>query len=47
MGAAGLFEYSTVPATFVCVVAVVAAVSTATVALARMLAQAPGSVGTG
>ncbi|MFC0452433.1 hypothetical protein [Rhodococcus jostii] len=40
MGAAGLFGYSTVPATFVCVVTVVAAVLTATVALARVLTRA-------
>ena len=40
VGAAGLFGYSTVPATFVCVIAVVAAVLTATVALARVLARA-------
>ncbi|UNN05004.1 hypothetical protein [Rhodococcus opacus] len=40
VGAAGLFGYSTVPATFVCVVAVVAAMLTATVALARVLARA-------
>ncbi|RZL82164.1 MAG: hypothetical protein EOP32_12590 [Rhodococcus sp. (in: high G+C Gram-positive bacteria)] len=38
--AAGLFGYSTVPATFVCAIAVVAAVLTATVALARVLARA-------
>ena len=36
VGAAGLFGYSTVPATFVCVIAVVAAVLTATAALARV-----------
>lgn len=41
VGVAGLFGYSTVPATFVCVVAVVAAVLTATVALARVLTRAP------
>ena len=46
VGAAGLFGYSTVPATFVCVIAVVAAVLTATVALARVLTRAPG-VGAG
>ncbi|MBC2644732.1 MULTISPECIES: hypothetical protein [unclassified Rhodococcus (in: high G+C Gram-positive bacteria)] len=39
VGAAGLFGYSTVPATFVCVITVVAAVLTATVALARMLTR--------
>ena len=42
VGAAGLFGYSTVPATFVCVIAVLAAVLTATVALARVLARAGG-----
>ncbi|MFD7012540.1 hypothetical protein [Rhodococcus jostii] len=46
VGAAGLFGYSTVPATFVCVVTVVAAVLTATVALARVLTRAPAA-GTG
>ncbi|MFC9839476.1 hypothetical protein ACFVKB_37630 [Rhodococcus sp. NPDC127530] len=46
VGAAGLFGYSTVPSTFVCVITVVAAVLTATVALARVLARAPG-VGAG
>ena len=48
VGAAGLFGYSTVPATFVCVITVVAAVLTATVALARMLTRAPApAAGTG
>ncbi|MDV7090171.1 hypothetical protein GXW84_40035 [Rhodococcus sp. IEGM 248] len=42
VGAAGLFGYSTGPATFVCVIAVVAAVLTATVELARVLTRAPG-----
>ncbi|RYF55224.1 MAG: hypothetical protein EOO27_21635 [Comamonadaceae bacterium] len=46
VGVAGLLGYSTVPATFVCVIAVVAAVLTATVALARVLTRAPG-VGAG
>ncbi|WP_128970274.1 hypothetical protein [Rhodococcus opacus] len=46
VGAAGMFGYSTVPATFVCVIAVVAAVLTATVALARVLTRAPAA-GTG
>ncbi len=46
VGAAGLFGYSTVPATFVCVIAVVAAVLTATVALARVLIRA-SAVGAG
>ncbi|KXX58961.1 hypothetical protein AZG88_43340 [Rhodococcus sp. LB1] len=46
VGVAGLFGYSTVPATFVCVIAVVTAVLTATVVLARVLARAPG-VGAG
>ena len=46
VGAAGMFGYSTVPTTFVCVVAVVAAVLTATVALARVLTRAPAA-GTG
>jgi len=48
VGAAGMFGYSTVPATFVCVVAVVAAVLTATVALARVLTRVPApAAGTG
>ena len=48
VGTAGLFGYSTVPATFVCVIAVVAAVLTATVALARVLTRAPApGTGTG
>ncbi|PBC35524.1 hypothetical protein CJ179_46445 [Rhodococcus sp. ACS1] len=48
VGAAGLFGYSTAPATFVCVIAVVAAVLTATAALARVLSRAPvEDVGTG
>ncbi|MDV7089351.1 hypothetical protein R4369_35035 [Rhodococcus opacus] len=48
VGAAGLFGYSTVPATFVCVIAVVAAVLTATVALARVLTRVPApAAGTG
>ena len=48
VGAAGLFGYSTVPATFVCAVAVVAAVLTATVALARVLTRVPApAAGTG
>ncbi|WP_051033632.1 hypothetical protein [Rhodococcus sp. JVH1] len=42
VGAAGLFGYSTVPATFVCVIAVVAGVLTATVVLVWVLARAPG-----
>ncbi|WP_156517632.1 hypothetical protein [Rhodococcus sp. LB1] len=46
VGVAGLFGYSTVPVTFVCVIAVVAAVLTATVALARVLTRAP-AVGAG
>jgi hypothetical protein len=46
VGAAGMFGYSTVPATFVCVVTVVAAVLTATVALARVLTRTPAA-GTG
>ncbi len=46
VGAAGMFGYSTVPVTFVCVIAVVAAVLTATVALARVLTRAP-AVGAG
>ena len=46
VGVAGLFGYSTVPATFVWVIAVVAAVLTATVALGRVLARAP-AVGAG
>ncbi|RYE38263.1 MAG: hypothetical protein EOP24_47395 [Hyphomicrobiales bacterium] len=46
VGTAGLFGYSTAPATFVCVVTVVAAVLTATVALARVLTRAPAA-GTG
>lgn len=41
-----MFGYSTVPVTFVCVIAVVAAVLTATVALARVLTRAP-AVGAG
>ncbi|MFC9840269.1 hypothetical protein ACFVKB_41860 [Rhodococcus sp. NPDC127530] len=36
-----LFGYSSVPATFVCVITVVAAVLTATAALARVLTRAP------
>ncbi|WP_133169393.1 hypothetical protein [Rhodococcus opacus] len=40
VGVAGMFGYSTGPATFVCVITVVAAVMTATVALARVLARA-------
>jgi len=48
VGAAGLFGYSTVPATFVCVVTVVAAVLTATAALARVLTRVPApAAGTG
>ena len=41
VGVAGLFGYSTLPVTFVCVVTVVAAVLTATVVLARVLTRAP------
>nr|GLK41146.1 hypothetical protein GCM10017611_80210 [Rhodococcus wratislaviensis] len=39
VGAAGLFGYLTVPATFVCVITVVTVVLTATVALARVLTR--------
>ena len=48
VGVAGMFGYSTVPATFVCVVTVVAAVLTATAALARVLTRVPApAAGTG
>ncbi|QDQ95120.1 hypothetical protein FND50_32960 [Rhodococcus sp. WB9] len=46
VGAAAMFGYSTVPATFVCVITVVAAMLTATVAQARVLTRAP-AVGAG
>ncbi|GAF45417.1 hypothetical protein [Rhodococcus wratislaviensis] len=43
VGTAGMFGYSTVPATFVCVVTAVAAVLTATVALTRAPAAGTGT----